>query len=142
MGATYLGPLLPIGSVIHSMLTEAQFQAQAGSGWVLADGRGATGTVYNTITGASTIPDMRGRFLRAKNNGSSTNPDGDLALGTNSADKLASHTHGVDYGNNGSGSAVIGAGLSSSTSTQQTQATGGNETAPKSTTVNIFIRIN
>lgn len=123
-----LGALLPVGSVIHSMLTEAQFQAQAGNGWVLADGRSATGTVYKTITGASVIPDMRGAFLRAK--GSTYNPDGDLALGTYTADK----TKLSDYFN-GSGSLVA-------VRADPGGVVVGNETAPKSITVNVFMRIN
>ena len=31
--------ILPIGSVVSSLLTEAQFQRLTGPGWVLADGR-------------------------------------------------------------------------------------------------------
>lgn len=137
-----LGEILPVGSVIHSMLTEAQFQAQSGSGWVLADGRNVSGSVYATITGASTIPDMRSAFLRGKDNAKGLNPDGDLALGTYSADKLASHTHSYNtFWSPGGGSlGASGGGISGQSFT--TGATGGNETAPKSITVNIFIRIN
>ena len=156
MGIT-LSVLLPIGSVIHSMLSESQFQSQIGSGWVLADGRSATGTIYNTITGASAIPDMRDIFLRGKGNGRGINPDGDLALGTYAADKYLSHNHGGTYldGDGGLGdnaSNVAGSysyGFSegyntgaASSVTYGVKANGGNETAPKSVTVNIFIRIN
>lgn len=141
-----LGDLLPIGSVIHSMLTEAQFQAEAGLGWVLADGRNVSTSRYKDITGNTTIPDMRGAFLRAKNNGSTRNPDGDLALGAYTADKLASHSHTFTIGgsssasNGGYGRAITDSAFSSNSA--NTGASGGNETAPKSITVNIFIRIN
>jgi hypothetical protein len=145
-----LGALLPVGSVIHSMLTEAQFQAQIGSGWVLADGRSATGTVYNTVTGATTIPDMRGKFLRGKNNGASGanyNQDGDSTLGTYQADKNLAHIHsGTSYASGGTTSGVVGmpaiASVGTSPYTGQVISDGGSEANPKNVTVNIFIRVN
>jgi hypothetical protein len=72
-----------VGDIVHSMLTEAQFQAERDATWVLADGRGVTGTDYETVTASSNIPDLRGRFLRGKNNGrgSGSNPDGEFVLG-------------------------------------------------------------
>jgi hypothetical protein len=159
-----MGALLPVGSVIHSMLTESQFQSQAGNGWVLADGRSCAGTVYNTITGAGAVPDLRDVFLRGKGNGRGVNPDGNLALGTYSAAKYASHTHqeqscsydstgvatpayllnmstgGVDY----TIFAIPGGSIERVATSWplNTVASGGNETAPVSVTVNIFIRIN
>jgi hypothetical protein len=127
------------------MLTTTQFATQYGDNWVLADGRSVTGTLYASVTGLSTIPDMRGAFLRSK--GSTYNPNGDLGLGTFTDSKFKAHTHG------------LGAGIYSYTPVMpnivpgdrsniepqalvQTQSTGGNETAPVSITVNIFIRIN
>lgn len=142
MGATFLGPLLPVGSVIHSMLTESQFQAQAGSGWVLADGRSVTSTAYATITGSSTIPDMRSSFLRGKDNAKGLNPDGDLALGTYTSDKYLAHTHTYAANNTGGGATALATGTTVTAQLQNTGPSGGNETAPKSITVNIFIRIN
>lgn len=142
-----------VGDVKHSMLTEAQFNAQVGFGgalWVLADGRSVTGSAFSTITGFSTVPDMRGKFLRGKNNGviALGNPDGDLALGAFTDDKYESHNHGVSWGTSyspvtdnstnkiSSGNVPTGYNFSQSTS-----SSGANETAPKSITVNIFIRI-
>lgn len=89
---------MPVGSVIHSMLTEAEFQSEIGSStyWVLSDGRDVSGSAYSVLTGATTVPDMRGRFLRGKNNGTSTT-DGDASgerdLGNFQGSKLANHTH-------------------------------------------------
>jgi hypothetical protein len=54
------------------------------------------GSRYQTLTEASTIPDLRGIFLRGKNNGRSTatgNTAGDVALGTYAGDKMLDHTH-------------------------------------------------
>lgn len=137
-----LGALLPVGSVIHSMLTEAQFQAQAGSGWVLANGRSAAGSVYNTITGAANIPDARDTFLRAKGNGRGLNPDGDLALGVYTTDKFASHSHSYKAGQGGLITEPIISGNTHYTIAQNSSLSGGNETAPKSLITNVFFRMN
>jgi hypothetical protein len=140
-----IGSILPVGTIIHSMLTTTQFATQYGDNWVLADGRSATGTLYASVTGISAIPDLRGGFLRAK--GATLNPDGDLALGTLSSDKVRSHTHKEQY-HFGSGGDSIGVtsgcsnGALYSANTPYTLSYGGNETAPVSITVNIFIRIN
>ena len=62
--------LLPVGSVIDSMLSETQFQSAIGTSqvWVLADGRNVAGSAYASLVGTS-IPDFRGLFRRASNNG-------------------------------------------------------------------------
>lgn len=149
--ATTIGSILPVGTIIHSMLTTTQFASEYGTNWVLADGRSVTGTLYASVTGNSTIPDMRGAFLRAK--GSTYNPDGDLAVGTYTADKFNSHDHpGVELTGSVSGTptgySANWVGYKSQINTQVTgsnvtvAAQGGNETAPRSVTVNVFIRIN
>lgn len=150
MGASINGLLsiiCPVGTILESMLTEAQFQTQLGNPspatWVLADGRSAVGTTYQSITGFSTVPDLRGIFTRGKNNGRSDgnqNPDGDLPLGTYTADKFASHSHtgAAAPAANGPPAATTLNYFGNTTS----GVTGGNETAPKNVTVNCFIRIN
>jgi hypothetical protein len=129
-----LGSILPVGTIIHSMLTTTQFTAEYGDNWVLADGRSVTGSKYAAVTSSSTIPDMRGAFLRAK--GSTYNPDGDLALGTYTADKNKILT-GLD---------AIAAGADTIARIPGNRASPSNlydnETAPRSITVNVFIRIN
>lgn len=59
----------PIGTIVASMLTEAQFQAKAGTEWVLCDGGSSAGSDYETLTSNSTVPDFRGEFLRGLDNG-------------------------------------------------------------------------
>lgn len=143
------------------------FQSQLGSGnpspatWVLADGRDVTGSRYQALTGNSTVPDLRGLMLRGSNYGGSAagtradgkqNPDGTLAPGTYSADKFASHKHtfATDYvldtntGSRGAGSDGDQYGTNPVQLDNQIQInnTGGNETAPKTVTLNFFIRIN
>ncbi|MEY3786534.1 MAG: hypothetical protein RLZ75_739 [Pseudomonadota bacterium] len=162
MSAVIIGAILPVGTIIHSMLTIAQFSSQYGDNWVIADGRLVTGSLFESITGISQIPDLRGGFLRAK--GATLNPDGDLALGTLTAPKYASHYHqeqSCSYGSTGvatpayllntsSGGvdysifATPGGGIErvATSGPLNTVASGGNETAPVSITVNVFIRIN
>lgn len=158
MARNYLGGVLPVGSVIHSMLTTAQFQSEMGSNWVLADGSSCTGTKYASVTGATALPDMRGRFLRGKSHASGNNPDGDLSLGTYTADKVGSHVHQQTTGisspqparyqlSGGGGAAQPGIARTDTPSGNptlplETQANSGNETSPRSITVNIFIRVN
>jgi hypothetical protein len=57
----------PVGTIIQSVLTPQQFQTAMGadgSKWRLAAGGDCTGTAYATLTGATTLPDLRGSFLR------------------------------------------------------------------------------
>jgi hypothetical protein len=141
------------------MLTTTQFATQYGDNWVLADGRSVTGTLYASVTGLSTVPDMRGRFLRGKG---TSNPDGDLTLGAFTSSKTASHDHAqnhqspnnvddvqvpsyrdeVSWGFDTYGIVNSTTDRRSTSTRLTTDSTGGNETAPVSITVNIFIRIN
>lgn len=157
--------ILPVGSIIDSVLNQSTFQSQNGSAtirWIIADGRDVTGSEYQLLTGSTTVPDLRGIFRRGKNNGradGNQNPDGDLAVGTFSGFAIQSHNHGfVDPGHshtslavnstggpplqNGVGFAVPAANTGVSQTHISIQAAGGNQTAPANVTVNTFIRIN
>lgn len=165
-----LGVLLPVGSIVDTMLTEAQFQAQLGSPspvtWILADGRSVVGSSYASLVG-STVPDLRGIFVRGKNNGradGNQNPDGNLALGTFTTSRNLAHAHNVTdpthshnysqggfggdnrtsgsaYGANGAGS-YGNVGVSASATGISIQNDGGGDAAPSNVTVNKMIRIN
>jgi len=135
-----------IGAVQPAMITEAQFQAQFGTGWVLADGRSVTGSKYTSITGNTVVPDLRGMILRGKNNGRSDgkeNPDGDSTLGLYQADEFKSHDH-TSYRAIGGGltQGLYGGSSLDTGNTGNTLGRGGNETRMKNVTVNYFIRIN
>jgi len=86
---------MPVGSIIHSLLTEAEFQAEIGStSWVIAQGQNVSGSKYHTLTGQTNVPDCRGRFLRGKNNGvSQGDGDGERALGSYQNSRIADHKH-------------------------------------------------
>ena len=59
---------LPIGTIIASMLEFEKFQNISGNAWKPADGRKVSAkSKYATLTGNTTLPDLRGMFLRGLN---------------------------------------------------------------------------
>jgi hypothetical protein len=59
---------LPVGTIIASMLEFEKFQNIAGNAWKPADGRKVSAkSKYATLTGNTTLPDLRGLFLRGLN---------------------------------------------------------------------------
>lgn len=56
-----------VGDVKTSCLTETQFQTLHGAAWVLADGRSVVGTAYAALTELTSVPDLRGKFVRGSN---------------------------------------------------------------------------
>ena len=59
---------LPVGTIIASMLEFEKFQNIAGNTWKPADGRKISAkSKYATLTGNTTLPDLRGLFLRGLN---------------------------------------------------------------------------
>lgn len=156
-----------IGAIISSMLTEAQFQALNGSGWILADGRSLASTdKYRAVTGSTAVPDLRGMVLRGKNNGrtdGNQDPAGERTTGSLQADQVQGHYHDVYGDNSGAGSVYGGVSNVNSTAPSSGQTYGfkvrqaaqtifsdgtngtpriGTETRMKNVTVNHFIRIN
>ena len=99
LGTPQLG--MPIGSVIISALTLAQFQTQNGTGWVLMDGTSCAGTAYATLTTFSLLPDAQGRFLRNYDSVGGTDPDSSDLLVT-VEDGIQDHGHKI-YAQSGIG---------------------------------------
>ena len=148
-----------VGDVVQSMLTEAQFQAERDSTWVLMDGRSVVGSDFEARTSLSNLPDGRGQFLRGKNNGrpaSEGNTSGEVSLGTEQADSFQGHAHGIhaNHSDTGDGAgyglinnntfpiqSITPAGSTINALADGTPRTSG-ETRPKNITVNYFIKIN
>ncbi len=153
-----------IGDIKSSMLTLVQFQAINGTNWVLADGSSASGTAYATITGAANIPDLRGQFIRGKNNGradGNQDPDGERTVGNLQGQATAKnglaisdpgHTHNLtnrNAGISGSGNGVAAAtAFSGGTTDVSVSGTGVSlgagdaEARPRNIAVNYFIKVN
>lgn len=134
--------ILPVGSVVESMLSEAQFQTESGTNWILADGRSVVGSRYEFLTGSSTVVDLRGRYPRAKDHGAGVDTHGDLALGTSYADQFKSHLHTVAITSSGGFTGnSYNSGASAPGGTINSGLTGAAETNPKTTILNFLIRI-
>lgn len=149
-----------VGDIKWSDLTEAAFQGQHDTTWILSDGRSVVGSQYQTLTGLANVPDRRGRFLRGKDNGAGVDTHGDLPIGTAVADQNASHSHGVTdpqhahaiptVQNNTTGSQVatanggqVGTGATGANATGiSIQASGGGESNPRYSVANCFVKIN
>ena len=137
----------PIGTVIPSLLTEVHLEQLVGGRWVLADGRDVSGTAYESLTGVSFVPDLRGVFLRGANGARMDglgNPEGDLVLGDYQADEIASHRHygpGVSVIANGPMHGGHGVPSNESNNAYWSGYTGGTETRPRNVTVNYYVRV-
>lgn len=153
---------LPVGSIVSSLLTLAQFQSQTGGTWVAVDGGSIAGSTLATILGVTTLADGRGQVLRGSNNfGSGTRADGNqdpaglLAPGTTQGDQFQGHIHIADQlasigaGNTGSTGSTSTGPLNSGVITGTPLSDGtngaprtGSETRVKALIVNHFVRIN
>lgn len=142
-----------IGDLISSMLDQSNMDTLYGAGKVvLADGRSCLGSAYQSLTGRGNVPDARSTVLRAKNNSRSdgfANPNGEKSLGSNQMDMFQDHEHSYQGGDDfivtvPSSNRVPHSDNPGTNGTTYGAVTGnpGAETAPKTTTVNIFIRIN
>ena len=136
-----------LGDVVASLLDPAKFAVAHGKGWVLADGRPVPNTKYASQVGTS-VPDLRGVFLRGKNNGRSVNEgnaDGDLNLGSWQAQAFIKHSHSTvqmigDNNIDGVDSTTTQSG-DHHNEARDTGEKGGNETRPNNVTVNYFIKV-
>lgn len=164
----------PIGHIVSAMLTESQFRAIHGAGWALADSRSTVFgvsvslTKYGIITGATSLPDLRGVVLRGKNNSRSDgnqNPAGERSLGDFENDQMQGHRHSMDIANDAGtllstrnyilgytnpGGSITGPWLAPANQGIKDPTTDntngiprtGLETRMKNVTVNYFIKIN
>lgn len=94
-----LQSLIPVGTIIQSLLTEDQLNKETGGGWVLCDGRSIPADCrYQLITNKSTVPDLRGIFIRGAGTSKSyLNPKQEYykgeTVGTFSQCQMQGHSH-------------------------------------------------
>jgi len=147
--------VLPVGTVIASLLTPTKFAKQVGdpdnfdvtkSSWTLADGKAVHGTDWAKLRADAPVPNLCGTFLRGKNNGTR----GDVKetdLGVYQPDTVGPHRHKL-WINNKSTQNVTGFvynGGSTATfgyTDMMPLSDEASETQPKNVTVNYFVRIN
>lgn len=137
-----LGSESQLGDIRASMLEEADFQTENGAEWILADGRDVSGSDYAILKQVTNVPDLRAVYLRGKDNARGLHPDGEQALGSYQADQFASHSHSTGASNGGNWGKISGSTPDAWWTGSSTGSAGGNETRPKTVTVNYFIKIN
>lgn len=151
---------LPVGTIISSVLDQTEFAKQAGdpatfdlitSKWTLADGKLVSGSHYAEVRANAPVPDLRGVFLRGKNNG---RPDGrgnpqELGLGEYQDDQFQDHVHQYNRGGNVQNGTELYAfpanangGIERAPTNFIIQGKHGDETRPRNVTVNYYVRIN
>ncbi|CAG8456515.1 44426_t:CDS:2 [Gigaspora margarita] len=92
-----------LGEIRYSILNQEQFQELYGKEWILMDGSSIFGSDLEKKFGWTSVSDLRGLFLRCKNNGRNDgleNPSGELALGQYHKDNLKSHNQVGFFVNN------------------------------------------
>ena len=131
-----------VGSVQQTFLSAVEFESIMGSEWVLADGRDVTGSLYETITGNTTVPDCRGLFLRT------VGGNADPTIGGTQTDSIAGHTHpqvALIASGGSTGEFPLAnqpGGNNSAVANTNTNNNAGTETRPVNITVNTYIKIN
>jgi len=148
---------VPVGTVVQSLLTEAEFTAEAGTSWVLADGRTVAGTTYATVTKRTTVPDLRGAFLRGAGTRAANTAWAGGAVNAFVEDSTKRPTTAFTVSvpdptaHNGNIRGIAGSSISPvageaylfpGASTKSITGGGDAETRPKHYTVNHFIKVN
>lgn len=147
---------LNIGQIIPADMTLTEWQNIHGTGWIIADGSSCVGSLYETITGHTIVPDLQDEFLRGVS--------GSVTLGTAypattalptsafTTSNPGNHTHTIPKqngaatgnfdpsgSNSAGGSTVTSSGAGGHT---HTISGGDSETRPQNFGVNFFIKIN
>ncbi len=159
--------LVPVGSVRAALLNESAFASAGGdpstfnastSKWALADGRNVAGSRFATLSGGTTVPDLRGLFLRGLNvgraDGLQDTAGGGRVAGDYQGDAFASHNHtngayaflsrtNPGFGTTGALTDGTGVGEPDIQSVAPLLAAGsGSETRSRNAAVYYYVRIN
>lgn len=151
---------LPVGTIVPSILSPVQFARQVGddgsfdptkSLWLPCDGRSVSGSRYATVTGTSTLPDLRSVFIRGLNefeagktrNDRYSDPDGSRVPGSVQYQSFEEHEHiyhagRTPYTEQGTG----GVTYLISPGDKKTSKAGGKETRPNNVALFYFIKVN
>ena len=147
---------VPVGTIIQSALTQDELNGLDGEGvWRLCDGGNAPGSKYATITKRTTVPDLRGSFLRGAGTRTGVTGWAGGALNTHVEDSTRPPrinftvtvndprtNNGIDRAISGSAQYNAGEAYLNPGTSSRTVMGGDTETRPKHYTVNYFIRVN
>jgi len=136
------GEFIPIGAIMPF------YGAAVPSGWLLANGstfsQPSYPGLYTFLGNSNVLPDLRGAFLRGKNNGrvdGNQDPDGERAIGHFQLDDFKSHNHTSQISLTTSGSTTTpGLGSGTPRTSDPSNSSGGLETRPKNIAVNWIIK--
>lgn len=84
-----------IGTMFWAYLDESEVQSALDATWVLCDGRNISGSDLSTLTGFTTLPDTRQRFIRGVDNGGGVDPDAPRAINSLQTSDIQSHLHNM-----------------------------------------------
>lgn len=98
------------------------------------------GTTYGSGNGSTTfnLPDLRGEFVRGWDHGRGV--DSGRTFGSNQSDELRSHAHDILTNDNELGIGRVTVGGEPTSTTYQTESTGGNETRPRNIALMYIIK--
>jgi hypothetical protein len=140
--------LYQVGEIKTSLLGPSEFTDRYGRAWVLMDGRSIVGSDYSALTGATQLPDARGKFLRMLNAGAigdQFDPEANRHAGSYQTDELKAHKHSYTdrWGaENGHGQRIHLGTSTYKTTNFSTNNTGGAETRPKNIAVYFYVKVN
>ncbi|MBK9322817.1 MAG: tail fiber protein [Bdellovibrionaceae bacterium] len=155
--SAYAGVTPPTGYVLcdGSSYSAAGYANLAAALWDSASSKYAYGGSGTYPSGSFNVPDLRGKFLRGVNGGSSSDPDaasrttnnvgGNTGnnVGSQQSDQVGPHAHNVSLvpQPTGGGNGIPQAAASGSGGTGSTLSNGTSETRPKNVYVNFIIKI-
>lgn len=150
--ASATAPFSCLGCIVASVLAEKDFQQANGDAWALCQGQSIAGSKLAEATGAQNAPDLRGVFLRGRNDGRfPSTGKGEVAehnLGAYTPDTVGPHQHKIMVAGSSTqpGGPTISSAISPHASLEESTLVrpwdGATETQPKNVTVNYYCKIN
>ena len=141
---------IPVGTIISSMIDPEKIKKYYGNSWVLANGENVpVNSKYAEIMGVTSLPDLRGMFLRGMNAGRNDgreDPEKGRRIGGSQEDSIRKHSHKTYQSAANShpdgGTFAFGGAPPNRTINIASDDFGSHETRPKNVAVYYYIKIN
>jgi len=127
-----LNPTAPIGSIVMWALSTPP------TDWIECDGQSTAAYPDLAALLGSTVPDLRGEFVRGWDNGKGV--DSGRAIGSTQTDEFKEHEHTYDRGSGSTAMVGTGIGNLDSNFSTPTGSEGGSETRPRNVALMYIIR--